>query len=98
MMQRCPLYPHAVHLVPRGRQVDDITGLWTDDMVGFLLGCSFSWEVLKKSPCTPSLPLPLPCMCRLATTAAAAATAATAAAASLPHVCIGPDSPSSVLQ
>ena len=22
----------------------DVTDLWTEDMVGFLLGCSFSWE------------------------------------------------------
>jgi uncharacterized protein YcsI (UPF0317 family) len=25
-------------------QLDDISSLWTTDMVGFLLGCSFSWE------------------------------------------------------
>jgi uncharacterized protein YcsI (UPF0317 family) len=25
-------------------EVADITEYWTDDMVGFLLGCSFSWE------------------------------------------------------
>ena len=43
----------------------DIRDLWTDDMVGFLLGCSFSWEdVLTRQgscgircgirPCTPT--------------------------------------------
>eukprot|EP00961_Rhodomonas_salina_P213935 2889192-Rhodomonas_salina.1 len=26
------------------REVEDATSLWTDDTVGFLLGCSFSWE------------------------------------------------------
>ena len=26
------------------REVEDISALWTADMVGFLLGCSFSWE------------------------------------------------------
>jgi len=25
-------------------EVNDVTDIWTDDMVGFLLGCSFSWE------------------------------------------------------
>jgi uncharacterized protein YcsI (UPF0317 family) len=25
-------------------EVDDVTSYWTDDMVGFLIGCSFSWE------------------------------------------------------
>jgi uncharacterized protein YcsI (UPF0317 family) len=31
-------------------EVADISGMWTKDMVGFLLGCSFSWEdVLKQA-------------------------------------------------
>eukprot|EP00277_Geminigera_cryophila_P008736 CAMPEP_0179409684 /NCGR_PEP_ID=MMETSP0799-20121207/2848_1 /TAXON_ID=46947 /ORGANISM="Geminigera cryophila, Strain CCMP2564" /LENGTH=305 /DNA_ID=CAMNT_0021181409 /DNA_START=53 /DNA_END=970 /DNA_ORIENTATION=- len=34
--------------------VHDITALWTRDMVGFLLGCSFSWEgLLKQAHCPP---------------------------------------------
>ena len=35
-------------------EVSDITELWTDDMVGFCLGCSFSWEnVLKDAGLCP---------------------------------------------
>jgi len=34
--------------------LDDISHLWTEDMVGFLLGCSFSWEaVLEKQNLAP---------------------------------------------
>ena len=35
-------------------EVNDITELWTVDMVGFCLGCSFSWEnVLKEAGLCP---------------------------------------------
>eukprot|EP00802_Teleaulax_amphioxeia_P022224 Tamp_22647.p1 GENE.Tamp_22647~~Tamp_22647.p1 ORF type:complete len:317 (+),score=60.64 Tamp_22647:62-1012(+) len=35
-------------------EVDDISPLWTHDMVGFLLGCSFSWEdELERAGCVP---------------------------------------------
>lgn len=35
-------------------QVSDIADLWDDQMVGFLLGCSFSWEsLLEKAGLTP---------------------------------------------
>ena len=35
-------------------QLDDISSLWTHDMVGFLLGCSFSWEQeLGDAGCMP---------------------------------------------
>lgn len=43
-----------LHVTPARCQVSDIRRFWDDEMVGFLLGCSFTWEgLLEQHGLTP---------------------------------------------